>query len=57
MNAIIRVAREQLSALGIPGSMRPNEIVEVISWFIKTEAYKFGGLDVPVSLTYVSIIS
>ncbi|KAF9020716.1 hypothetical protein BDZ89DRAFT_1138468 [Hymenopellis radicata] len=46
MNAMSRVCREQLGSLGIPGSMTPPVVIEVVTWLLKDEAWKFGGLDI-----------
>lgn len=49
-NSLITIARRLIAGLGIPGSMLPAEIVEVVTWLLKSEAWKFSGLDIVVSL-------
>ncbi|KAF9022732.1 hypothetical protein BDZ89DRAFT_1137135 [Hymenopellis radicata] len=39
------VCRQHVASLGIPGSMKPHQVVDVVTWLLKTEAWKFGGLD------------
>ena len=48
MNTVIKKARGELGAFGIPGNYTAQALQDKISWLYKTEAYKFGGLNVAV---------
>lgn len=56
MNALMRVARDKLCALGLPGTHSPNDITELVLWLEKSEGWKFGELDLIVSVLQIGFV-
>jgi hypothetical protein len=50
MNALMRVARDKLGLVGLPGTHSPTDLSEIVLWLEKSEGWKFGELDLVVCL-------
>ncbi|KAF9018897.1 hypothetical protein BDZ89DRAFT_1139714 [Hymenopellis radicata] len=46
IHTLIATGRKELSSLGLPGTMKPAQIVDVVTWMVKNEAWKFGGFNI-----------
>ena len=56
INAVIKKARGELGALGIPGNYSAQALQEKVSWLYKSEAYKFGGLNLAVHSSFLTLL-